>query len=353
MFPALTFGAEKTLRVGLFADAVATDRRSREGVERVVKTAKDMKIERVTSQTITSKELNDFDVLIFPGGSGNGEASALGAEGGAAVEEFVARGKGYIGICAGSYLMNEGWNEKTKCVELINAYCFDLDNWARGEGWIKVKFAEPFGDLLTSETIWYENGPIFAPAALDLPAYTSLAKFATDYTAKGAPTGMMIDHDAIVAAPYRKGRVVGFSPHPELSPAFNSMLLSAIRWAAAGDDGTTPTVRSVLLNDDKNAGSDMKAQSKNLTVKQGKFYLGDEPFNIHSGAIHYFRTMPQDWRDRLTKLKACGLNTVETYVPLHVLKAGKNELVVFEQQHAIPTAAAEFVKEQVWGSAKQ
>ncbi|GLX67240.1 glycoside hydrolase family 35 protein [Paenibacillus glycanilyticus] len=46
-----------------------------------------------------------------------------------------------------------------------------------------------------------------------------------------------------------------------------------------------------------------------------QFYLNDKPFKIISGAIHYFRVVPQYWRDRLEKLKLMGCNTVETYVP--------------------------------------
>ncbi|MFT3888935.1 MAG: beta-galactosidase [Arachnia sp.] len=38
------------------------------------------------------------------------------------------------------------------------------------------------------------------------------------------------------------------------------------------------------------------------------------PHRIVSGAMHYFRTRPEQWRDRLTKLAAMGCNTVETYV---------------------------------------
>lgn len=33
---------------------------------------------------------------------------------------------------------------------------------------------------------------------------------------------------------------------------------------------------------------------------------------ILSGAIHYFRVVPSYWEDRLRKLQAAGLNTVET-----------------------------------------
>ncbi len=43
------------------------------------------------------------------------------------------------------------------------------------------------------------------------------------------------------------------------------------------------------------------------------FLLDGEPIQILSGAIHYFRTIPEYWHDRLLKLKQCGFNTVETY----------------------------------------
>ena len=45
------------------------------------------------------------------------------------------------------------------------------------------------------------------------------------------------------------------------------------------------------------------------------FYLDGRPFQIISGSIHYFRIVPEYWRDRLEKLKAMGCNTVETYIP--------------------------------------
>ena len=45
------------------------------------------------------------------------------------------------------------------------------------------------------------------------------------------------------------------------------------------------------------------------------FRLDGAPFQIISGAIHYFRVVPEYWRDRLEKLKALGCNIVETYIP--------------------------------------
>ncbi|XP_055030780.2 beta-galactosidase-1-like protein 2 isoform X3 [Misgurnus anguillicaudatus] len=58
-----------------------------------------------------------------------------------------------------------------------------------------------------------------------------------------------------------------------------------------------------------------------MSVKEGlnadstHFTLGGAPFRILGGSIHYFRVPRAHWRDRLLKLKACGLNTLTTYVP--------------------------------------
>uniref|UniRef100_A0A2K6T092 Galactosidase beta 1 like 3 n=1 Tax=Saimiri boliviensis boliviensis TaxID=39432 RepID=A0A2K6T092_SAIBB len=55
------------------------------------------------------------------------------------------------------------------------------------------------------------------------------------------------------------------------------------------------------------------------------FTLEGHKFLIFGGSIHYFRVPREYWRDRLLKLKACGLNTVTTYVPwnLHEPERGK------------------------------
>lgn len=45
------------------------------------------------------------------------------------------------------------------------------------------------------------------------------------------------------------------------------------------------------------------------------FYLDGKPFKILSGAVHYFRIIPDSWYRVLYNLKALGFNTVETYVP--------------------------------------
>ncbi|MDR2997683.1 MAG: beta-galactosidase, partial [Microbacterium sp.] len=45
------------------------------------------------------------------------------------------------------------------------------------------------------------------------------------------------------------------------------------------------------------------------------FLLDGEPFQVISGAMHYFRIHPDQWEDRIRKARLMGLNTIETYVP--------------------------------------
>lgn len=62
-----------------------------------------------------------------------------------------------------------------------------------------------------------------------------------------------------------------------------------------------------------------------LKVADGQFTIDEKPFHIISGAIHYFRVVPEYWRDRLLKLKGCGFNTVETYIPWNLHEPTEGE----------------------------
>ncbi|XP_061576198.1 beta-galactosidase-1-like protein 2 [Cololabis saira] len=52
-----------------------------------------------------------------------------------------------------------------------------------------------------------------------------------------------------------------------------------------------------------------------LRADSSLFTLDGAPFRILGGSIHYFRVPRPYWKDRLLKMKACGLNTLTTYVP--------------------------------------
>lgn len=68
----------------------------------------------ITYATCGTSDVEDlsrdaFDVVLFPGGSGGGEYTALTQAGTAAVRAFVHdHGGGYIGTCAGGFLAVPG-----------------------------------------------------------------------------------------------------------------------------------------------------------------------------------------------------------------------------------------------------
>jgi beta-galactosidase len=58
------------------------------------------------------------------------------------------------------------------------------------------------------------------------------------------------------------------------------------------------------------------------------FLLDGKPFRVLSGALHYFRVHPDQWRDRIRKARQMGLNTIETYVAwnAHAPREGEFDL---------------------------
>ncbi|XP_070479625.1 beta-galactosidase-1-like protein 3 isoform X10 [Equus przewalskii] len=69
----------------------------------------------------------------------------------------------------------------------------------------------------------------------------------------------------------------------------------------------------------------MGLQTESRVGSNPYFTLEGHKFLIFGGSIHYFRVPREYWRDRLLKLKACGFNTVTTYVPwnLHEPERGR------------------------------
>ncbi|KHN73780.1 Beta-galactosidase [Toxocara canis] len=56
-----------------------------------------------------------------------------------------------------------------------------------------------------------------------------------------------------------------------------------------------------------------------------QFLLDGKPFRYISGSIHYFRVHPDQWNDRLFRMRAAGLNAIQFYIPwnFHEVYEGK------------------------------
>jgi hypothetical protein len=188
-------------------------------------------IAQVTPEEIRSGVLTNYDVVIFAGGSGSGQANALGAAGREAVREFVGNGGGYIGICAGAYLATSGFSWG---LGIINARTAS-PKWRRGVGTVKMELTGTGSGILGERRggfeVHYANGPILRPANHpDLPAYESLAFFRTELAKNDTPPGIMVDSPAVIAAEFKRGRVVCISPHPEQTEGLDDIVPRVVEW---------------------------------------------------------------------------------------------------------------------------
>ncbi|KAJ8940329.1 hypothetical protein NQ318_014405 [Aromia moschata] len=99
---------------------------------------------------------------------------------------------------------------------------------------------------------------------------------------------------------------------------FFAVLLLCLRCSSGGSSPKEelPTLYEYYVGDEITSG---------LSDDQPYFTLNNKNITLYSGAFHYFRVPRAYWRDRLRKIRAAGLNTVETYVPwnLHEPKEGQ------------------------------
>jgi succinylglutamate desuccinylase len=171
-----------------------------------------------------------FDVVIFGGGSGKGQASGIGVAGRKAVGEFVKGGGGYLGICGGAYLATSEYDWGLK---IIDARTVDRKHWKRGKGKVKMELTKPGGAILGAPgptvDIIYANGPLLGPRGRDdLDDYEVLAHFRTEINENEAPKGVMLNSPAVILGRFGAGKVILFSPHPEKTKALHGFVRRAV-----------------------------------------------------------------------------------------------------------------------------
>ena len=68
----------------------------------------------------------------------------------------------------------------------------------------------------------------------------------------------------------------------------------------------------LLSHKQKVRGERSMAERQGLRAESCHFTLQGAPFRLLGGSIHYFRVPRAYWRDRLLKMRACGINTLST-----------------------------------------
>ena len=58
----------------------------------------------------------------------------------------------------------------------------------------------------------------------------------------------------------------------------------------------------------------LEALAPSLSYQDRTLFRNGQPHRIIAGAIHYFRVHPEQWQDRIDRLVALGVNTLDTYI---------------------------------------
>ncbi len=225
-------GAIRPLKIAIFDGPGSGE----SGIKNVSARARQLPQATVTAlkpAEVGTRDLAEFDIIVFSGGSGRAQSKAIGEAGRRNVQEFVRRGGGYLGVCAGAYLACAGFDWS---LGLLNAKTVS-GKWKRGRAMVRIELTDEgrgiFGPVSETFTIRYANGPIIQPLGrAGLPPYETAAVFRSEVAENGSPQGVMVSSPAIVFGTFGQGRVLTLSPHSEDTPGLENVIPRALAWLA-------------------------------------------------------------------------------------------------------------------------
>ena len=227
----ISFAQKNLIRVAVYNDSGGGERGT-VNMELSLSDTLHFNVIRVEAEDIRKGTLNNVDVLIQPGGSGSKQGKQLEQSGRDSIREFIKRGGGYLGVCAGAYLSTSFYDWS---LNILNAMVMDRDHWARGSGDVVLKFSmegKKFFNLdVDTLIVQYNQGPLLAPYFMeDIPDYKELAVFNSEIAEKGAPSGVMIGTTAIAQSTYGNGKVISISPHFEKREEQRIFIRKCVEW---------------------------------------------------------------------------------------------------------------------------
>ncbi len=203
----------------------------------------------VPKEQIVKEKLEKYDLILVSGGDGSSVADAMGPDGGAAIEEYVAGGGGYMGLGGGAFVAPLGYTPETEVLEIINLKV-DYPALNHGEGQLIVK--PKSGTIITKSMqtgknyIAYGiNPPVLSPGNSSdsrMGAVIKAVEYVSNPTNNLEPEQTYVNMTgtpAVAAASFGSGRVVisGIQPQIEVNqPAELDGLLGQMLFYAAGID---------------------------------------------------------------------------------------------------------------------
>ena len=165
----------------------------------------------ISEADVTANDLAGYSALLFPGG----HSVQIGRKGDEHVREFVRKGGGFLGICAG---LHYGADLKLLDIDMM---------YVRGGGMHQARVVKkhPVTAGYSLAALRPQRHKIWSPVKYLPEGRVKIARSNGGLIIPGENVDVLVTYDdtdrfaAVVAGHYGKGRVVLMSPHPEATPA--------------------------------------------------------------------------------------------------------------------------------------
>lgn len=223
--------ATPPLKVGVYADKGPSGIGAVEWF-RLIDESPDTDIKLLDGEMIRAGGLEGLDVLVMPGGSSMTEYETLGTNGVAKMKDFIRKGGGYIGTCAGCCLLMDGPKKRARVFPW---------NTLGSEGdlfYPRVQVTETgakaMGVKKGLHQMRYHGGPFMRPTTniIEGAAFECWGTMVSEATFKGKlnPKKQMYGAAAIIGGTYGKGKVWATSCHPEYFDSTFYIIQGAFRY---------------------------------------------------------------------------------------------------------------------------
>ncbi len=208
---------------------------------KLVESSPELDLMLVDAAMIRAGALDRAELLIIPGGASVVEKKDLGPEGAARIRDFVRRGGGYIGTCAGCCLALEEKGDADRGIGLI-----PYNRIGHKDGFmmpiaLNEKGAAALGMKPGEYKVSYHGGPVLVPSTNAVPdaKVEVWATYASDFDCPKSKL-KMFGNIALVGGTYGKGRLFAIACHPEANVFSHGLVKGAFRFVL-GREVTFPT----------------------------------------------------------------------------------------------------------------
>ena len=229
----------RPLRAGVFAGIGSMGLSSTELI-RYVARSPELDLSFVDGADVRNGALNDLDLLVVPGGMSGAIVGDMGPDGVKNLKEFVRRGGGYVGMCAGNVILLEDEYRVAYGTGMVPYSRYGASGDAMASMTLTDEGAKALGMAKGTFDVWYSGGPIMFRRHDDVPGaqIETWGIYASNITNEGWGAHM-VGNVSCLGGTYGKGRIAATACHPEFRHSADPLVRGLFRYAA-GREVTFP-----------------------------------------------------------------------------------------------------------------